>query len=568
MSQFEYKKYGGKPTVYKYDPSKKVFQPHIGPWTKESWKQQTGFKDWGGITHQPTITIEQAMKNLGATFGPGIGVPQATQQATQQQIPTSTGTQRFFAWAQTPSGKIVSMSGEKESVLADIKQSGFILRDHQIGSFPAKPTVDTGLKFPVSGVAAGTAPLTSMPSPLRNIFLGGKEEETGKPIEYQQIPGATQEEINRAAIAKGINPANLQETAAGLRQIIEGETAKPPTDYTEAFKRLWAESGMAEKLGGIETALGGVKAAYEGLPSMADLLAQTRTARGLDEDTDRLNDLDIRLNEMETTIKNTEETIREQYKGSKITENQLKRLINAEISPIAGDYRDLLAERNTLATNLQRGETLAMQEATSQYGAAQMGIKGAEAQFAGLQDVYSLARLGLAPEWSAAQADMERKFKESDEGRKAIMDLMAEYPSAGIDLEVDTYSAAINKAALVAPGEIDKSLGLQTDAAGNVSVILQDQTTGDITTKSLGLIGKPQKAEGEKELITDAKLNTLAASGVPIDVAKVINQGFRDNYTEEEIINYLEMNGYGNAADLVRIYRDVMARVVGETIYE
>ena len=589
MPQFEYKKFGSNSAVYRYDPSKKLMQTYTGAWTPELWAQETGQQNWGGITHQSSLTLEQAMQSLGATMGTDIGIPQQQQgqgqqgQQQQQQQQQSQGQGKYFAWAQTPDGRILSMQGEKQAVLDDIRNSGWQLAVGQEqtaryseggafmgweGGLPNKPEFDPNLQLsaqqqlPTGQVSQAQQGTTA----LRNIFLGGVEEETGKPIPYQQIPGSTQEEIDRNAANLFINPANLQETMAGLQQIIAGESAKPPGSYTEAWNKFLESSGLQEQLGGIKTALGGVQTAYGELPSIADLLTTARESRGLVADNTRLNELDVRLNEMETTIKNTQESVEEQYKGSKITQNQLNRLINAELSPISSDYRDLLAERNTLAGNVQRGETLAMQEATMQYNASMTGVKQAELEYSGLKDLYTLSRLGLAPEFAAMQADLERTFKASDEGRKALMDLMSEYPSAGISLE-DDFTTAINKAALVNPGEIDKSLGLQTDDAGNVSVVFQDSETGEPYVTPVGQIGKSKAATGEKELLSNTNLNVLATSGVPPEVSKVITQAYRDGYTDDEIINYLESHGYGNAAAMVATYKDIIARVSGETIY-
>ena len=83
-------------------------------------------------------------------------------------------------------------------------------------SAPSAPSRSSGS----SGSSGGGSAPTVKKAELKNVWLGGNG------IKAQQIPGATQEEINRASTALGINPTNLQPTTAGLAHIREAEALR------------------------------------------------------------------------------------------------------------------------------------------------------------------------------------------------------------------------------------------------------------------------------------------------------------------------------------------------------
>ena len=58
-----------------------------------------------------------------------LGTEEATSIGGQQQSPQGQG--KYFAWAQTPDGRVLSMQGEQQAVLDDIKNSGWQLLQGQ-----------------------------------------------------------------------------------------------------------------------------------------------------------------------------------------------------------------------------------------------------------------------------------------------------------------------------------------------------------------------------------------------------------------------------------------------------
>jgi len=104
-----------------------------------------GFKSVGEVDYQPALDYLFPQQTKPTT--------QQIQQPTQQQ-PTGQG--KYFAWAQTPDNRILSMQGEQKAVLADIEKSGWKLSQGQAqtakygkegqflgweGGFPSKPNV-------------------------------------------------------------------------------------------------------------------------------------------------------------------------------------------------------------------------------------------------------------------------------------------------------------------------------------------------------------------------------------------------------------------------------------------
>ena len=169
-----------------------------------------------------------------------------------------------------------------------------------------------------------TSTPTPTPTPtqeLKNIFLGAGN------IPYQQITGATQEEINKKATSLGINPANLQPTTAGMAHIAKVEEEKIPTTTEDL------QQGQGETFIPPETTATNIVDSYTN--SMLATLQQQRTTLE---------------NTYKTQLENTQKKLDEAQKKYDEAVSAEKGILEGGVATATSPFRENLekAERERL----------------------------------------------------------------------------------------------------------------------------------------------------------------------------------------------------------------------------
>lgn len=157
------------------------------------------------------------------------------------------------------------------------------------------------------------------------------------------------------------------------------------------------------------------------LPKKTDIYQQERTKRGIDTMQTNLQSLDNRLATMEEAINGSEKDIRDRTVASNglVTESQTQRLVASEKQPLMDSYRQLLGERNKLATEMGTADTSAKEMAGMQYEDSTMPLTVAEKTLGFQKDQYSVLGSLLSQVYGASEKDVANLIDSAKYGQEA-----------------------------------------------------------------------------------------------------------------------------------------------------
>jgi len=189
---------------------------------------------------------------------------------------------------------------------------------------------------------------------------------------------------------------------------------------TSLLTKYRSELGLDSALKGMQDSQTSYIDTLKNLPKKSDIYKTERTNRGIDQMQTNLKSLDDRLATMEESINGSEKDIRDRTVASNglVTESQTQRLVASEKQPLMDSYRQLLNERNKLATEMGTADTSAKDMAGMQYEDSTLPLTVAEKTLGFQKDQYSVLGDILSQVFGASEKDVANLIDSAKFGKE------------------------------------------------------------------------------------------------------------------------------------------------------
>ena len=323
---------------------------------------------------------------------------------------------------------------------------------------------------------------------------------------------------------------NTTPTGQVMNSVFGTANVKDALSYLETLVSSPFSSSISKEQGESDVAKSNLEKALASRPSLQGVFEGEAERRGIKPKQDLITELDRFILEQKQEIREFPDALKNRLSGVGVTAAQLERLTNVELKPKAEVFRDLLEQRNVLASEIDRTMNFINQftdKAARDYAT----------DLEGLRMVYELE------EGDVAKLSQKQKeaVKQSIDLRKDLLSLSAEVAKAGGDKDTVKRildSGSMEDAMIIATPLLNQGQAWSAPYLLGGDYVQKNTQTGEVRTAV------------NVNTTTDTKDIKLTARVSPI--ASAINSirggdGFVDPKAYKELYQaYLQQNpGYG-----------------------